>query len=193
MKFPELKHLIGNVKIIAFCGFLKSGKTESAKQLQFINSKFKRLSFASPLKDSFAQDRGIPREDLDHRIFKEQYREDIQNYSEPFLASDPYFYTKQLFAQINVGDWIVIDDLRRLTELEVVKFLNGVPYQIYAEESERVKRGWIRNPKVDNHWSEQELNLDPGVFRDLGGGRVYNNRTIDDLNREMYSILVKTV
>lgn len=58
------------MKVIAISGWKRSGKDTIAEQLIKEHS-FKRVAFADPLKDSVAQEFGIPRSHCDDPAFKE--------------------------------------------------------------------------------------------------------------------------
>lgn len=59
------------MKVIAISGWKRSGKDTIAEQL-IKEHQFKRIAFADPLKDSVAQEYGIPRSHCDDPAFKEQ-------------------------------------------------------------------------------------------------------------------------
>lgn len=189
-KFPELDHLKGNVLLIAFAGKLKSGKTESADCIMDLDPEFKKLSFATPLKETLSKKLNIDVNWLSHPVYKEEYREQIQDLSREYLEKDRRYFIKKLFEKVSVGDKIVIDDMRLIRELETVMYVGGFPYQIYTDDAVRLKRGWVPNKEADEHFSETDLAiLDGGIFIDLGGGRVYNNKDRSNLRLEMNRVL----
>ena len=59
------------MKVIAISGWKRSGKDTIAEQL-IKEHQFKRIAFADPLKDSVAQEYGIPRSHCDDPEFKEK-------------------------------------------------------------------------------------------------------------------------
>lgn len=184
--------------ILGIMGRRRCGKTESAKMLYEMGLEYgieaKRLSFASVLKDMFAESRGISVEVLSRDFAKEQYREDIQKYGDLILSADPKYFVKELFKQVKPTDYAYIDDLRKIEELQAVLEAGGTPILIYADRNTRSKRGAVYDPITDNHISETELgDLSQETLLTLGGYYVYNNKTPEDLRYQLQGILKKVI
>lgn len=165
------------MKILAFTGPRRSGKTFAAQAFTDLNPEFKIKSFAGPLKDMFAKEWGIKRGDLDDVLTKEMYREEMQIYSERYKKDNPYYFVSALFNDVGPDDSIVIDDLRFLdTEANYVIKLGGKIYRVYAELHIRKARGWVYDPVIDNHESETSMSdLTQETLHKLGGGWIFNN------------------
>ena len=185
-------------KVIAFMGYRRSGKTESSKIVSEIGLEYgldiKRMSFATPLKELFADYKGIKIDALYKDFTKETYREEIQRYGDAILETDPFFFADKLFKQVNPSDYVAIDDTRKIEELQRIKEHEGVPVYIYADRLTRQARGAKFDPIIDNHISETELgDLCQETILTLGGYYVYNNGSIDNLKYQLQGIFKKVI
>ncbi len=189
-RVPELLPLKGNIKLIAICGKRLSGKTTLAEMIMDINPRFRRLSFATPLKNEFCFSKGIDRSMLDDIAYKEKYRTEMQNWSKEYLEADLFHFLKALFKDVKPGDCIVIDDLRYLYHefLPIVE-MGGFVQRLVTDDTIRASRGWKRNKEADEHQSETDLDLPSIFFHKHGGALDYNNKGIDTLKSLALDIL----
>jgi phosphomevalonate kinase len=181
------------MKIIGFAGTRKSGKTAAAHQLMGIDERFRRMSFADPLKDMYCKTKGIGRETLDNVSLKEFYRRDMQEVSTQMKIDngDDYF-AKMLLDQVLSNDFVVIDDVRFVQELKLIRQAGGIVYQVYSDPHKRAERGWEFDPIIDTDISETELGwLTAETFHLLGGGRIYNNHSTKELRNEIFNVLLR--
>jgi phosphomevalonate kinase len=180
------------MNILALCGLRKAGKTTSACVLKEIDNRFKIVSLADPLKESFADYIQIPRSYLDSSDVKEKYRRELQLFSWQFKEKNPNYFVDLLFAENAAEQCVVIDDLRFSNELEAVLKRGGTVYQVYADPYVRKSRGWLFNRDVDTDVSELELgSLSSQTMLALGGGLIWNNGSRESLRPQLYDILAK--
>lgn len=179
------------LSLLAFCGRRMAGKSFASSILNEFDSRFTLMSFADIPKDEYAELEGIPREDLNTPGIKERHRKGFIAYVEGRKKKDKGYWAKKLVKNIQ-SDHVVIDDLRFLEELEQVVKLNGLVYKVHANPEVRKARGWVHDARVDEHYSETEMDLSPYTFYTLtGGGIIYNNEINTDhkLRGQIYKLL----
>jgi phosphomevalonate kinase len=176
--------------LVALAGPRKSGKTAFAELVVGINDGFKSIAFADALKFDFSEEFGVALGDLYDVEVKERYRQAMVEYGDYRRAKDQYCFCKTLFARLEVGESYIIDDMRRIEELEWVMKAGGKPFRMYSPPEIRKARGWVFDPKVDNHPTEVELDLSRETFEHLGGGYIYNtSNNLDTLERTAFTFL----
>ena len=173
--------------IVALSGKRKSGKTEAAFEIISIGEnlglKFKKIAFADPLKDEFARAFQIDRTLLDSTL-KEEYREQLQAYGQEMRSKDSKYWIKKFFETAKHYDFVVNDDTRYLNELQAMVEAKALIIRIHTDRHIRQQRGWIEDPKIDNHISEVDLDFDITTWRTLGS-YIYNNKSKHDLKLEL--------
>jgi phosphomevalonate kinase len=178
------------LNIISLSARRKTGKTLAADLIVSLDNRFKKLSFASYLKDAFSAERGIKREDLNDVLIKERYRQEMQLWGDKKRAENPYLFVTRLLENTVPTGFYVIDDCRFIPEVETLVKLGAKPYGMYSEPKFRRDRGWVFDPEVDNHVSETELgDLCAYTWHCLGGGYLYNNKSKEDLKKSLSLIL----
>jgi len=183
------------MKILAFAGRRKSGKTYAAEQFIEVASlyghPFRRTSFAHELRKQFANLKGISPSLLTENFAKEEYREELVAFATEIKRTDPKFFIRSLFENILDYESVVIDDLRYIEELEEIWNRDGVIFKVEAEKKILEARGWKFTPGVDDELGETELgSLDPHTFIPYGG-YFYNNSSTEALKLELHKIYTK--
>lgn len=177
--------------IVAIAGHRRAGKTFLASQIidagQGFGIKIEKLSFADPLKELFCQYKGISVATLSLPDVKENYRKELEQFSDKIKTEDPFCFTNKLLEKISLVGNYVIDDIRFLLE-EVVPLLKLTEhkiniYRVYADWGARFKRGMVPDPKVDNSRYETELDLPQEIYMSWGGYYIYNSK--DDPSSSM--------
>lgn len=175
--------------IIAFSGPRKSGKTAAAgfliTHLEEYGLKPIKLSFADPIKEEFCKLNNIGLDTMYLNDLKESYRDQLITFAEERRKEDPDVFINLLFKKVFAFDWIIIDDLRLVNELKMVLKYDGIPIKVQTDRLKRCQRGFIYDPKVDEHYSESELDLCAQTYKQLGGTVIWNNRTLEDLRTEV--------
>lgn len=180
--------------IIMLAGKRKSGKTVFADILVGTLGNIQRVAFADILKDKFATAYGVSIADLHDVTKKEKYREALVEFADRVREADRYFFARALFNALDDDSNYIIDDLRAIEELELGMALGAVPYRIHADSNTRKQRGWVYDPKVDDHYLENEMDLTKETYQKLGGDVIYNNtNSIDNLKKEAYLILKERI
>src|ERR1035437_5164515 len=115
-------------KVLAFIGSRKTGKTWLSQLLVEMDPRFQIRSFADPLKEMFAELKGIPVGDLYHQDRKERYREDLVDFSSQIKADRGVFcWTEAYFNSIPLTtEFTVNDDIRFIQELQLLCMFGGV-------------------------------------------------------------------
>jgi phosphomevalonate kinase len=189
MILKEFEHLAGRVTIIAFAGKARTGKSICCNYITQKYPEFKKLSFASPLKNEFCKEKGIDRSELDDASIKESHRFNIQRFSEKYLSRDKYHFLKLALKEVNPGDHVVFDDLRYLeNEFYPIVGLGGTPVKLHSTLEDRIKRGYIPNPEIDNHQSEVDLDLPDAFFYSYHGDVIDNFYSLERLKLEAYAM-----
>jgi phosphomevalonate kinase len=192
---PELLGILESTVIIALSGRRKAGKTKSAEIICAFDPSFQKMSFADTLKNEYASEVGCLRADLDNTIYKEEHRIALQQFSESYLAADPYYFVRKLFLDVIPGSKVVIDDNRYLAELRTVWSAGGACYKVDTDiDVKRLTRGWQKNKEADAHISETELgDLCAHTMYCLGGGIIFNNGSLLKLEERLFEIVKKTL
>lgn len=175
-------------KVLAFVGKRKSGKSLCAETVQKLDDRFSQKAFADILKQTYAEIKDIPLEDLYHNTNKEKYRHDLIELSWSIKRDKGVFYFAEEYFNSLVEDQLVVcDDLRIIEELQLLIMYGGVAYGVHSPDHLRVMRGWKRDPEIDNDISETELgNVGAGTLRDAtGGGWIYNTQSIAYLEEQL--------
>ncbi len=167
-------------KVLALIGPRRTGKTVLAQWLVEKDSRFQLRSFADPLKEMFAEFKGVSVGDLYHRERKEKYREDLVEFSSKIkLDRGVFFWAEAYFNSIPlISDFFVVDDIRFIQELQLLCMFGGVAYRVWAEPYQRRAWGWIYDPLIDDNMSEQDLTRLSAydLFRCTGGGYIFNTK-----------------
>lgn len=175
--------------IIAFAGPRKSGKTTAAFYLQENLNKLGlkpiKLAFADPAKERFCKANNIGIETLYLNDLKEVYREQLIKFAEEERRKDPFIYINLLFEKIFDYDWVIIDDLRRLDELKACLSRKALIIKIQTDLFKRKQRGLVYDQKIDEHYTETELDLSSDFYRSIGGDVIFNNKTTESLDQEL--------
>lgn len=186
------------MKILAFAGKRKVGKTRLSNELITMASemgiKVRRVSFASSLKQLYCEQYNTPPEELEDVVMKEVHRAALEAFSEwvKSEAGDQNVLIDDMWSHIDQDENIIIDDLRRIEELQSVKLRGGIPYKVEADLSVRMSRGFKYDPKVDESSYEKELgDLSSDTFFHLGGGAVYNNKTIWEMQPKLKELILE--
>lgn len=178
------------MKILLLTGYRKTGKTTCADIVCKLDPRFKKVSFADVLKDAYAKQAKIDRKLLDDVFEKEKHREGITQLGDKERTKDRYVFAVGLRNRLNPDGFYVVDDTRRIEELEVMLKIGAVPYGVYAEDKVRFARGWKYNPAVDEHMSETELGgLSAYTWHCLGGGQINNNGSLERTKDQVIEIL----
>lgn len=183
------------MKILALIAQRKSGKSKAAEL--FVSAahdcgcEFTRVAFANILRKEFADEKGIEFEILTDNTLKEKYRLEIIQFATEKKRTNKLYFIDKLFESVKGN--IVIDDMRFIEELAAVTKRGGITYKISCTEAIRQSRGYVYTPDIDDDLSETELGRDCSIetLRVLGGGVVYNNKTEDDLRKEMELVFRK--
>lgn len=177
--------------ILAFSGSRKSGKTLASGLVTKLDARFHKRSFADPVREMFSKETGIGLKTLTDNSAKEEYRERLIAFAEGLRAKDELIFIKALFDSITPDEYIVIDDLRLLRELEHLVKNKAIIFRVEADKHVRRKRGWVYFPAIDEHITETDLDLCQETYVKLGGGIVRNNGTIEELEHSLSLILLK--
>jgi phosphomevalonate kinase len=147
---------------------------------------FKKLSFATPLKDLYCKENNLDRSILNDVFLKEDHRKGMQEFSEKYLARDKYHFYKLLMQEVSSGDSIVIDDLRYFeNEFIPLKELGANIIRISSTLENRMARGHVPDPERSNHKSETDLiSLTDDWFADT----ITNDGTLEDLHDQVFVV-----
>lgn len=163
--------------ILALAGRRFSGKTKIASTFCDMDSRFRVLNFADPIKEEFCKRKGITRDMLDRSSFKEEFRPELLTYSDDMKAKhSKYYFADMLMERIIPGEHVIIGDLRFIEEVHVLKKKDALIYKVETSKKVRILRGWNYDPNIDDHYSETELDLPAYVYHCLGGGVIYNDK-----------------
>ena len=179
--------------VLAFAGKRLSGKSLAASIVLELDSRFILKSFAEPAKQAYCKMLGLKRELYDTLKVKESHRADFIEFVEKEKKTDPAIWAKTLFQNVKEDDYIVIDDLRFIEELQMIMKFKGIVYKIMADPRVRAARGWKPDPAIDEHYSELEMDLSSDTFHKLTrGGGIYNNDASGEakLRGQVYQILM---
>ncbi len=186
------------MKVLAFAGLRKVGKTRLSNELiamaNDMGISVRKVSFASSLKQMYCQNYNVPPEELEDVIQKEVHRASLEAFSEWVKkeSGDQEVLIKDMWEGIGYEENIIIDDLRRIEELASVKAQGGIPYKVEADLAVRMSRGYSYDPKVDESPYEKELGtLSSDTFFHLGGGAIYNNKTIFDIQPRLRELILE--
>jgi phosphomevalonate kinase len=172
-----------DLKILALAGRRYSGKSTVGQAILKVDTRFRKASFAQALKAEYAQNLDLPDPDMWTNNFKEKHRQGLIDFSLVKKKDDRYYFAKKLFASVQNGEYILIDDLRFIEELELCLQRDAVVFKVYSDPHLRRERGWIYNREIDEDFSETELDLPGQYFYDLTkgkGGVIYNTRKDDN-------------
>ncbi len=168
--------------ITAFSGLRLSGKTELSKLIKERAEEYgihiDIISFATPLKKEFCNEKKIGIEMLMQPHSKELYREAIEEFSIRIKQErgKDYFSTLLFRSILPYGNYC-IDDLRLIDDEAVPLLQMGAHvYRVHADKEVRMERGLIPNPKSDNSRFETELDLPQDTYRKVFGTNwIFNN------------------
>lgn len=187
---PEVLGIAETCTFGASCGLIGSGKTSFAKAVSDVCPSFVVDSFARPLKEEYAAQTGIALDNLYNTDLKEQYRDGMQQHSEKYLNQDRYHYIRLLLLSTTPGQRKWIDDLRTIEEAHVIWALGGTMIQVYTDPYVRAARGVKTSKRALQHFTETEMAVVSGeTMRALGGERIYNNGSLDNLKDEAFKVL----
>lgn len=184
--------------IIALAGRRRTGKTTVAEMIcttldQEYGLVVKKLAFGDELKERFSKATGIGVQSLHIGGLKEIYRERLIQWADKEREKDPLVFINPILEQINILPWVVIDDLRTLEELAVLRTLKASIFKLQATEVQRISFGWEYDAEIDNHYTETELDLPAEFFKTLDGDIIYNNKTKVELSIEALRVSKKAV
>lgn len=187
---PECLNIAETVIFMAACGTIGSGKSSFANAIVEIHPYFRVESFARPLKLEYSQETGVPLEHLSDPVYKEQHRQNMQEHSHRYLMKDRYHYIRKLLLSCTPGEMVVIDDERTIEEAHTVWACGGIMYQIYTNPHVKAARGVKPSKDALNHFTEHDMAVVTAeTMRCLGGGRIYNKGSLQDLKDEAMGVL----
>lgn len=182
------------MRLLVFCGKRRSGKTTAAEicvdMLGEQGVLARKKALADPLKDMFAKKLGMDPLMLSHPSYKEDFREGMQKFSSEIKKDNPNFFNDLFFEDILPGETIVCDDLRLDTELELFIARKASIYKIECNPKVLEFHGWRYTPGVDDTMYENQCaSYSAFTYHCLGGGRVFNNGSIDKLRDELVPVI----
>lgn len=178
------------MNILLLAGSRKSGKTEAANIICKLDNRFKKCSFADPLRDLYCKKYNVQKKELLDPFEKEKHRINICDMGDEEREKNPYVFAVEARNRLEPNGFYVFDDLRRIEELEVMFKLGAVPFGVYCENKIRKERGWVYNPFVDEHPSETELGYCSAyAWYCLGGGQINNNGSLEETKRQLVDLL----
>lgn len=153
--------------VLLISGKRKSGKDFCVDLLTNELSDYVVFRIAGPIKKQFAKDHNLDFDKLlDSTQYKEDYRQQMVEWSENIRKTDPNFFLRLAIDESNARSksiWI-LSDARRLCDIEYFKtseeFQNTtiLSIRICASIETRVERGWAFTPGIDD--KETECGLD---------------------------------
>ncbi|KAM5293933.1 phosphomevalonate kinase isoform 1-T2 [Glossophaga mutica] len=149
--------------VLLFSGKRKSGKdfVTEALQSRLGANVCAVLRLSSPLKEQYAQERGLDFQRLlDASTYKEAYRKDMILWGEEKRQVDPGFFCRKVVEGVSQPVWLV-SDTRRVSDIQWFREAYGAVTQtvrVVALEQSRRQRGWVFTPGVDD--GESECGLD---------------------------------
>ncbi|KAK6179776.1 hypothetical protein SNE40_012060 [Patella caerulea] len=177
--------------VLVFSGKRKSGKDYVTDLLQKrfgeINCSIMRLS--APLKSQYAKDHNLDYEKLlDASDYKEKYRKDMIRWGEEQRLQDPgYFCRLTTSGEDSKKPVWIISDARRKPDIEYFKMNHSQvtrTIRVEAEDSIRIKRGFVFTEGVDD--AESECGLDENINWDY---IIDNNGDEEQLNKSLKPII----
>ncbi|CAG5113414.1 Oidioi.mRNA.OKI2018_I69.chr2.g7525.t1.cds [Oikopleura dioica] len=178
--------------IVLLSGKRKSGKDFVAEKLQALNP-FSRpmriIRLSAPLKKAYASEHpGVDYQQLmTSGEYKEKYRADMVRWGEAKRNSDPNYFVKLSFADLDVhlkSSLVVVSDCRRKTDIESIKKLFDDPgyhnqlaivtVRIEATREARESRGFTFTAGIDDCETECGLDDYPHdfIFKNDSGGDI---------------------
>jgi hypothetical protein len=168
-------------KLIGICGLKKSGKDTVASILSraLLPQRTVRIGFADALKEEVARSLGVTPEYINAN--KDNFRLILQGWGTDFrrkLHGEDYWIQKWLS---KVAKWpddvdnILVPDVRFANEYDVIKELNGTI--IYV----------IRDDVITGDLHQSEI----GCMTFKSDIRILNNRSLNDLDREVRTRVIK--
>ncbi len=177
--------------ILSFVGRSYCGKSFISRIVTELDSRFIHCSFSEPAKRIFCDKLGISREEFDISDVKDLHWIEFLNYKEELSNGNRYYWVDALFEEIGKDDYVVIDDVSSIEELQKIVENKGLVYKVVSNPEIRKQRGWVPIEEIDNHLSEMELDLSGDVFYTLtGGGIIYNNEGEAKLRGQIYNLLM---
>ena len=149
------------------------------------------MSFADTVREMFSKETGIGLKTLTDNSAKEEYRERLIAFAEGLRAKDKLIFIKALLDNIVPDEYVVIDDLRLLLELEYLVKNKAIIFRVEADRHVLKKRGWIYFSDIDEHITETDLDLCQETYVKLGGGVIRNNGTLEELEHSLSLMLLK--
>lgn len=182
--------------VIGFMGLRRAGKSTACNEFISLASDMgltiRKCSFADTLRQEFSKKTGIAVEMLASPTYKEEFREKLIKFGEDKRKADPKVFINAVFDGVGKDEIIALDDLRFINELQAVMERKGHVYQVYTDRKIKEARGWKYIELIDESPSETELR---GLSREtmvaLNGDLLYNNGTVEDLKKELRTILKK--
>src|ERR1700722_11378086 len=106
--------------LLVFAGSRKSGKTLISSIVIDLDPRFKRISFADPLREEFCNEHEIDISELTDNKKKEGYRWEIIDFGESKTKDYPFYWANKWQKKIREEEYVVTDDLRKIAEIQRV-------------------------------------------------------------------------
>ncbi|CAG2162286.1 unnamed protein product [Oppiella nova] len=179
--------------VLLISGKRKCGKDFCVDLLSKCLSDLVVFRIASPIKRQFAKDHNLDFDRLlDATLYKEDYRQQMVEWSERIRADDPNYFLRLTIDESNAKSksiWI-LSDARRLCDVqyfkssEEFKDTRVLAIRISASVETRVKRGWSFTVGVDD--KETECGLDSYTDWDFV---IDNDGSDEDLMNQLQPII----
>lgn len=143
--------------VVAISGKRCSGKDLFAKLLEKrFNAKIRAL--ADQFKIAFAEQFDLDAERLIHdRTYKEIYREQMLAWFEEFNHQFPNLLVERVLE--TECDLLIVSDVRLFKDLIMIQQIHPtVSVYIKCNDEVRTRFGWIFDAKIDEHFTENDIN-----------------------------------
>jgi hypothetical protein len=181
------------MKILAFSGKRKAGKTLAANFAMMLLADMgidaKKRSFLFHARQLYSKAYGIV---IPDDFPNDQQLVNLYSYIGFLRKRNPKILTDMLFKDCVGKNFIIIDDVKTIEDVEAIIKAGGILYNVDAAQGTREFRGFNFTRGVDDSIMETEISdLGSDTFRVLGGGALYNNQTQQDLRAEVDWIVRK--
>lgn len=161
---------MANPRILALTAPRQSGKSTTARMVNWFFPEFKVVSFATVLKEVYAERMEITVEEVNRD--KEYHRPGIINLSWEYKAIKPSYFADYLLSKHQNDPYICIDDLRFFVELKPLILADALLCKV---DRPLELRNIIFTEGVDDEASEIEVAALPNEFFTSFGGEVIDN------------------
>lgn len=180
-------------RVLALTGLSYCGKTTVSQMVCEADSRFIRVSFGTVLKKAYCAYNGVDLEATVTPRTKEAYRMGLVDFSKRVKEKEGWdYFARALFEGVGPEQYIVIDDLRFIEELDLCLKRDAVVFKVYSESRQRALRGHFPSP-ADADISETELSFLSGYdwWKLTGerGGVLYNTKDESYLRDQVHKVM----